>query len=81
MERTGLRRAQQDRLPLYERTRSFRAYSSWLIPGMIQTPTYTEVALRALQQRRASLTTLRMPWPRACNASACYMKAITVSRS
>ena len=33
MERTGLRRAQEAVLPLWERTRLFRAYSSWLIPG------------------------------------------------
>jgi transcriptional regulator with XRE-family HTH domain len=52
MERTGLRQAQEARLPLYERTRNFRAYSSWLVPGMIQTSTYTEAALRAVQQRR-----------------------------
>ncbi|GIJ44570.1 transcriptional regulator [Virgisporangium aliadipatigenens] len=52
MERTGLRRAQEARLPLYERTRNFRSYSSWLVPGMIQTPGYTEAALRAVQRRR-----------------------------
>lgn len=52
MERAGLRRAQEARLPLYERTHRFRAYSSWLVPGMIQTRAYTEAALRAIQQRR-----------------------------
>lgn len=52
MERRGLRQAQEARLPLYERTRRFRAYSSWLVPGMIQTPAYTEAALQAVQQRR-----------------------------
>lgn len=52
MERAGLRRAQEARQPLYERTRRFRAYSSWLVPGMIQTRAYTETALRAIQQRR-----------------------------
>jgi transcriptional regulator with XRE-family HTH domain len=36
MERSGLRRAQEARLPLYERTRQFRAYSSWMVPGLIQ---------------------------------------------
>src|SRR6266496_67434 len=35
MERTGLRRAQEAVLPLWERTRLFRAYSSWLIPGAV----------------------------------------------
>jgi len=52
MERSGLRQAQETRLPLYERTRNFRSYSSWLMPGMIQTPAYTEAVLRAVQQRR-----------------------------
>ena len=36
MERTGLKRAQEAVLPLWERTRFFRAYSSWLIPGAVQ---------------------------------------------
>ncbi|MFE5584279.1 helix-turn-helix domain-containing protein [Kitasatospora sp. NPDC056531] len=52
MERAGLKQAQEARLPLYERTRRFRAYSSWLVPGLIQTPGYTTAALRAIQQRR-----------------------------
>ncbi|MFE2075490.1 helix-turn-helix domain-containing protein [Streptomyces misionensis] len=52
MERSGLARAQQARLPLYERTRRFRSYSSWLVPGMIQTRSYTTAALRAIQRRR-----------------------------
>ena len=33
MERTGLKRAQEARLPLYERTRQFRAYGCWVLPG------------------------------------------------
>ena len=49
--RDGLRQAQYARAPVYERTRRFRAYSSWLIPGMIQTPDYTEHVLRAVQRR------------------------------
>jgi len=52
MERTGLRRAQEARLPLYERTRQFRAYSCWMLPGLIQTEGYTRALLRAIQQRR-----------------------------
>lgn len=52
MERAGLRQAQEARLPLYERTHRFRSYSSWLVPGMIQTHAYTTAALRAIQQRR-----------------------------
>ncbi|MFR9726767.1 helix-turn-helix domain-containing protein [Streptomyces sp. MS19] len=52
MERAGLRGAQQSVRPLFERTRWFRAYSSWLVPGLIQTHGYTEAVLRAVQQRR-----------------------------
>ena len=52
MERTGLRRAQQSVLPLWERTNWFRTYSSWLIPGAVQTPGYTGAVLRAIAERR-----------------------------
>ncbi|MEU6327316.1 helix-turn-helix transcriptional regulator [Streptomyces sp. NPDC047049] len=53
MERSGLRRAQESVLPLWEGTRHFRAYSSWLIPGPFQTPAYIEAILRAIRDRRA----------------------------
>ncbi len=52
IERNGLRQAQETRASVYERTRRFRSYSSWLVPGMIQTPAFTESALRAIQRRR-----------------------------
>jgi transcriptional regulator with XRE-family HTH domain len=52
MERTGLRRAQQAVLPLWERTRLFRAYSSWLVPGAVQTQQYTRAVLGAIGARR-----------------------------
>jgi transcriptional regulator with XRE-family HTH domain len=52
MERAGLKRAQEAVLPLWERTRIFRAYSSWLIPGAVQTPAYTKAILRAIAARR-----------------------------
>ncbi|MFF2148854.1 helix-turn-helix domain-containing protein [Kitasatospora sp. NPDC058190] len=52
MERAGLRRAQEAVLPLFERTHWFRAYSSWLVPGLLQTHGYTEDVLRAVQLRR-----------------------------
>ncbi|MFF4606673.1 helix-turn-helix domain-containing protein [Streptomyces sp. NPDC001339] len=55
MERAGLRRAQESRLPLFERTRWFRSYSSWLVPGLIQTCGYTEDVLRAVQRRRVEV--------------------------
>jgi len=52
MERTGLRRAQEAVLPLWERTRLFRTYSSWLIPGAVQTTAYTRAVLQAIAKRR-----------------------------
>ncbi|MER5767103.1 helix-turn-helix domain-containing protein [Streptomyces sp. NPDC001985] len=52
MERTGLRSAQEAVRPLFERTRRFRAYSSWFVPGLIQSRAYTESVLRAVQRRR-----------------------------
>jgi transcriptional regulator with XRE-family HTH domain len=52
MERSGLRRAQESVLPLWERTRHFRAYSSWLIPGPLQTPGYIEALLTSIRDRR-----------------------------
>ncbi|QKW07575.1 helix-turn-helix domain-containing protein [Streptomyces sp. NA04227] len=55
MERTGLRRAQESVLPLFERTQRFRSYSSWLIPGLIQTYGYTENVLRTVQRRRVEI--------------------------
>jgi transcriptional regulator with XRE-family HTH domain len=52
MERTGLRRAQEMVAPLWERTRQFRAYDSWLIPGLLQTAYYTRALLEAITVRR-----------------------------
>ncbi|MEU7023813.1 helix-turn-helix transcriptional regulator [Streptomyces sp. NPDC046203] len=52
MERAGLKQAQEARLPLYQRTRRFRSYSSWLVPGLIQTRPYTAAALQSIQRRR-----------------------------
>jgi transcriptional regulator with XRE-family HTH domain len=53
MERTGLRRALESVLPLWERTRRFRSYSSWLIPGAVQTASYTRAVLQHFMQRRS----------------------------
>lgn len=53
MERTGLRRAQEAVLPLWERTRRFRSYSSWLVPGAVQTASYTRAVLRHFMERRS----------------------------
>ncbi|MFE4832676.1 helix-turn-helix domain-containing protein [Streptomyces sp. NPDC056672] len=38
--RAGMRRAQAELLPLYERTRVFRIYCSNVVPGLLQTPPY-----------------------------------------
>lgn len=53
MEQTGLRRAQESVLPLWERTRRFRTYSPWLIPGAVQTAGYTRAVLQAFTERRS----------------------------
>ncbi|WP_106402513.1 DUF5753 domain-containing protein [Actinocorallia populi] len=52
VEKAGLGKVARGMLPLYERTRQFRAYSSWLLPGMVQTPAYTRAILTAIQRRR-----------------------------
>ena len=52
MEQAGLKHAQQAVLPLWERTKIFRAYSSWLIPGAVQSAGYTKAVLKALAGRR-----------------------------
>ena len=62
MERTGLRLAQEGVLPLYEQTRQFRAYSCWMLPGLIQTEGYTRAVLRAYQQRPACPMMSRRRW-------------------
>lgn len=55
MEQAGLKQAQEARLPLFDRTRRFRSYSSWFVPGLIQTHAYTEAVLRAVQRRRVEV--------------------------
>jgi hypothetical protein len=52
MERTGLRQAQESVRELYERTRLFRFYSCWMIPGPVQTAEYLTAILSAIQKRR-----------------------------
>jgi transcriptional regulator with XRE-family HTH domain len=50
IERTGLRQEQESLGPLFQRTRRFRAYSSWIIPGVLQTRAYTTSVLRAIRK-------------------------------
>jgi transcriptional regulator with XRE-family HTH domain len=52
MERAGLKRAQESVKPLFDRTRRFRAYASWLIPGPLQTEAYTRALLLATARQR-----------------------------
>jgi Domain of unknown function (DUF5753) len=48
LHRTGLRRTQESRRPLYERTRRFKAYCSTVVPGFLQTPEYAAALLSAI---------------------------------
>lgn len=48
----GLRRAQESRRPLCERTRFFRAYCSAVVPGFLQTPSYAGALLSAISAFR-----------------------------
>ncbi|MEU8687239.1 helix-turn-helix transcriptional regulator [Streptomyces sp. NPDC048665] len=52
MERAGLKRAQQSVAPLFERTRRFRVYQSWVIPGLLQSDAYTRAVLSTVAQLR-----------------------------
>ncbi|WP_327073236.1 DUF5753 domain-containing protein [Kitasatospora purpeofusca] len=52
LTRTGLRHAQQARVPLYTRTRHFRAYSSRVVPGALQTREYATALLRTVADVR-----------------------------
>ncbi|MFE7276075.1 helix-turn-helix domain-containing protein [Streptomyces sp. NPDC057623] len=52
MERAGLRRVQQSVKPLFERTHRFRAYQSWVLPGLLQTPAYTRAVLGTVAHLR-----------------------------
>jgi transcriptional regulator with XRE-family HTH domain len=44
----GLRRAQESRRPLYERTRLFKSYCSAVVPGFLQTSGYARALLSAI---------------------------------
>ncbi|MEU0521325.1 DUF5753 domain-containing protein [Streptosporangium sp. NPDC006007] len=52
LERAGLRQAQESVRSLFERTRRFHAYSTWLIPGPLQISAYTRAILKATAARR-----------------------------
>jgi hypothetical protein len=48
LHRTGLRRTQEARRSLYERTRLFRVYCSTVVPGFLQTPGYARALMSAI---------------------------------
>jgi transcriptional regulator with XRE-family HTH domain len=52
IERTGLRLQNEAVLPLWERTRQFRIYSNFVVPGPVQTEAYIRAVLRAIMIRR-----------------------------
>lgn len=52
MEQPGLKHAQESVLPLFERTRRFRTYQSWVIPGLLQTAAYTRAVLSTVSTLR-----------------------------
>ena len=50
LNRTGLRRLQETRGTLYERTRQFKVYMSTVVPGFLQTPGYAKALLSAITE-------------------------------
>jgi transcriptional regulator with XRE-family HTH domain len=48
LQRTGLRRLQESRVPLYEKTRLFRVYCSNVVPGLLQTGPYAAALLSSI---------------------------------
>jgi len=52
LESGGLKRVQESVLPLFERTRWFRFYQSWVIPGLLQTEDYTRAVLNTVVSLR-----------------------------
>lgn len=52
MERAGLKQVQESVAPLFQRTRRFRVYQSWVMPGLLQTAAYTEAVLRTITALR-----------------------------
>ncbi|WP_042421980.1 helix-turn-helix domain-containing protein [Streptacidiphilus anmyonensis] len=50
LQRHGMRRSQEEVLPLYDRTRAFRVYCSNVVPGMLQTQAYASALLSTIAQ-------------------------------
>jgi transcriptional regulator with XRE-family HTH domain len=56
LQRSGLRRLQESRMALYERTRVFRIYEPGVVPGLLQTPDYVRAILTKVGSFRGSPT-------------------------
>lgn len=50
LHRTGMRRLQEARGTLYERTRQFKVYMSTVVPGFVQTPGYARALMSAITE-------------------------------
>ncbi|MFI2212698.1 helix-turn-helix domain-containing protein [Streptomyces sp. NPDC020141] len=50
IHRDGMRRIHEQTVPLYQRTRNFRVYSSSVVPGMLQTAEYATGLLRTITE-------------------------------
>jgi hypothetical protein len=54
VNRGGMRRMQEARQPLYERTRVFKAYCPSVVPGWMQTPEYATALLSSITEFRGT---------------------------
>jgi transcriptional regulator with XRE-family HTH domain len=50
LHRTGMRRVQESRATLYEKTRLFKVYMSTVVPGFLQTPGYAQALMSAITE-------------------------------
>ncbi|MEV7781505.1 helix-turn-helix transcriptional regulator [Kitasatospora sp. NPDC088351] len=50
LQRNGMRRSQEEVVPLWERTRKFRVYASNVVPGMVQTPGYAAALMASITE-------------------------------
>jgi hypothetical protein len=49
LQPAGMRRDQENRVPLYERTKVLKAYVGTVVPGFLQTPEYATALLTAIR--------------------------------